>query len=58
MHKARLTERELDLSPVSGAEAISLLTRLSRESHQLAQHAEPAYTRDQIPCRFVRGRLT
>ena len=24
----------------------------------LAQHAEPAYTRDQIPCRFVRGRLT
>jgi len=52
--KTRLSPHERDLTPLSGAEAISLVTHLTRESYGLAGLAEPTYTRDQIPCRFVR----
>jgi hypothetical protein len=49
---------ETDPDPIDGAEAVSLLTRLSLESHRLAQLPEPTYTRAQIPVRFVPSRLT
>ena len=58
LHKTTVSAQERDLSPIAGAEAVSLLTRLSRESFQLAGLGEPTYARAQIPCRFVRGRLT
>lgn len=49
---------ETDPQPIDGAEAVSLLTRLSLESHRLAQLPEPTYTRAEIPVRFVPGRRT
>ena len=53
LHKTRLGAEELDFSPIEGPEAISLLTRLSKESCQLAGLTEPPYERHQIPVRFV-----
>lgn len=53
IRKSRVGEPEVDLSPVFGAEAISLLGRLTRASYSLGEHPEPRYTRKQIPCRFV-----
>lgn len=44
---------EQDLSPLRGAEAISLATQLSREAFSLAGHSPPAYDREHIPVRFV-----
>ncbi len=44
---------EQDLSPIRGADAISLATQLSREAFSLAGHAVPAYAREHIPVRFV-----
>ena len=58
LNKARLSAQERDLSPIAGAAAVSLLTRLSMESHQLAGVRDPTYTRAQIPVHFVRGRRT
>lgn len=58
LRKTRLQAEEADLSPIRGAEAISLLSRLTREGWELAGLDEPTYTRDEIPCRFVPGRLT
>jgi len=57
LRKTSLGEPELDLSPVFGGEAISLVYRLTRASYSLANRPRPAYTpaytRDQIPCVFV-----
>lgn len=53
LRKTHLKAKEAELHPLEGVEAISLLTRLSKESHSLAGYAEPTYTRQQIPCRFV-----
>lgn len=53
LHKGRLGEPEVDFSPVSGAEAISLVHRLTMASFSLAGYSRPTYTRAQIPCRFV-----
>jgi hypothetical protein len=58
LHRTRLSSEEVDLSPIRGAEAISLVARLTRESWSLAKREEPKYSRQQIPCRFVPGRLT
>jgi hypothetical protein len=58
LRKARLTAEEVDLSPIDGAGAISLVARLSRESFSLTGQAEPTYTRAETPYKFVRGRLT
>ncbi|HVK83765.1 MAG TPA: hypothetical protein VM513_06645 [Kofleriaceae bacterium] len=52
IHKATLGH-EVDLSPVRGANAISLATQLSREAFSLAQMEAPAYARTNIPVRFV-----
>jgi hypothetical protein len=54
LHKARVGEPEVDLSPVFGAEAVSLVHRLTRMSYSLAGHPLPTYPRAQMPCRFVR----
>lgn len=53
IHKGRVGEPEADLSPVFGAEAISLVHRLTVTSYGLAGHEQPRYTRSQIPWRFV-----
>lgn len=58
LRKSRVGEPELDLSPVFGAEAISLVYRLTRASYSLSGHPQPEYTRAQIPCRFVPRRST
>lgn len=52
LRKARPGEADPD--PVFGAEAISLVHRLSRTSYALAGQPLPAYPRDKIPCKFVR----
>jgi len=54
LRKGRLGDSEVDLNPVFGAEAISLVQRLTRASYSLAGADSPAYTRATIPCRFVR----
>ena len=53
LHKSRLGEPEADLDPIFGADAISLLSRLTRSSYSLAGRPMPTYTRATIPCRFV-----
>jgi hypothetical protein len=58
LNRTQLRAAEADLSPVSGADAISLAVRLTTESWSLAGRPEPQYPRHQIPCRFVPGRLT
>jgi len=58
LRKSRLGEPEVDLSPVFGAEAISLVYRLTRTSYSLAGAPQPTCTRASIPIRFVPGRAT
>jgi hypothetical protein len=53
LHKTRLANRERDLSPIRGAEALTLASQLTRESYRLAGIPEPQYARREIPCRFV-----
>jgi hypothetical protein len=53
LHKARVGDPELDFSPVRGASAISLLTRLSSEAHSLAGVSGVAVPRASLPVRFV-----
>ena len=54
LRMAHLGDPEVDIAPVFGAEAVSLVHRLTRMSYSLAGHALPVCTRAQIPCRFVR----
>ncbi len=54
LRKGRVGEPEVDLNPVFGAEAISLVQRLTRASYALGNVSSPGYTRATIPCRFVR----
>jgi hypothetical protein len=58
LRKSRLGEPEVDFSPVFGAEAISLVNRLTLASYDLAGYKRAAYSREQIPCRFVPRRET
>jgi hypothetical protein len=53
LYRSRLQHVERDLSPVEGAEALSLVTRLTDECWSLAGVARPAYGRREAPCRFV-----
>ena len=53
LHKAQLQDREADLCPVRGAEALSLVHALTQEGWSLAGLPQPSYTRAEIPCRFV-----
>ena len=54
LRKGHVGDPEVDLDPVFGAEAISLVQRLTRASYSLGGLEVPAYTRATIPCRFVR----
>jgi hypothetical protein len=58
LRKSRLGEPEVDFSPVFGTDAISLVTRLTLTSYDLAGYTRPAYSREQIPCKFVPRRVT
>lgn len=58
LRKSRLGEPEVDLSPVFGGDAISLVYRLTTASYSLANRPRPAYSRAQIPCVFVPRRAT
>lgn len=53
LRKTSLHADEVDLAPVGGPEAISLVHRLTRESWSLAGLAEPTYARSETPVRFV-----
>lgn len=53
LRKSRLLTTEEDLSPVYGAEAVSLVHRLTREAWSLSGMEQPRYTRQEIPWRFV-----
>jgi hypothetical protein len=58
LRKTRVGEPEVDLSPTFGAEAISLVYRLTRTSYGLARLPRPEYTRGTMPCKFVPRRTT
>jgi hypothetical protein len=58
LYKTHLSPSGRDPEPIFGADAVSLVVHLTRESYALAGVAEPNYTRDQIPCRFVRRPAT
>ena len=58
LRRGTLQRDEVDLDPVRGPQALTLVTRLTRESWALARRLEPSYTRRDLPWRFVRGRLT
>lgn len=53
LRKARLGEPEVDLTPISGEDAISLVSRLTRTSYSLSGQQAATYTRRTIPCQFV-----
>ena len=53
IRKARLGEPDVDIHAVYGAEAISLVRRLTQTSYALAGQPWPTYTRANIPCKFV-----
>lgn len=53
LRKSSLRALEHDLSPVRGADAVSLVATLTREAWALAGRDEPRYTRDATPYRFV-----
>jgi hypothetical protein len=58
LRKGTLQAREHDFDPVLGPAALSLATRLTEESWSLSGLPWPSYARQEIPCRFVRWRLT
>jgi hypothetical protein len=53
LHKTQLGQREVDFTPVKGAAAISLATRLTVESFSLARVEPAGYSRQSVPVRFV-----
>jgi hypothetical protein len=53
VHKSRLRPAERDLSPVRGAEAVSLVHRLTLEAWSLSGRDVPSYARGETPWRFV-----
>ena len=58
LRRATLGDGERDLSPILGAEALTLVTHLTRESWALSGQSIPTYSRESTPYRFVPGRLT
>ncbi len=53
LRKGKLGETELDFTPVRGAAAISLATRLTIESFSMARLESVQYSRDDMPVRFL-----
>lgn len=58
LRKTRLQAVEHDLSPIHGAEALSLASRLTLESWALSGRSTPTYGRAETPYRFVSSRST
>ena len=58
LHRTTLKRVESDLTPLSGLPAIALVKRLTLESWAEARKPIPTYRREDIPVRFVPGRLT
>ncbi len=54
--RTRLGAPEIDLDPIEGPDAISLVTQLTRQSWALSGNPWPTYRRSEIPCRFIPGR--
>lgn len=53
LRRTGLQALEQDPSPVGGAEAVSLVARLTETSWSLGGLEKPAYSRRETPCRFV-----
>lgn len=53
VRRARLADAAVDIDPVTGEQAISLVTRLTRECWSLGGLPLPVYARSEIPVRFV-----
>jgi hypothetical protein len=53
LRKSRLQAREHDLDPLQGADAVSLVHRLTLEAWSLAGKELPCYTRRETRWRFV-----
>jgi len=53
LRKGKLGETELDFTPVRGAAAISLATRLTIESFSMARLDSVRSSRDDMPVRFL-----
>ena len=53
LHKTQLGRAEIDFTPVRGAAAISLATRLTAESFSLARLEPAAHSRQGVVVRFV-----
>jgi hypothetical protein len=53
LRKSRLQVTEEDISPVRGVEAVSLVSRLTREAWSLSGIEAPSYARRETPWRFV-----
>lgn len=53
LRRGTLARAELDLTPVRGEEAVSLVTILTRESWSAAGLEVPTYDRAHTPIRFV-----
>jgi hypothetical protein len=58
LNRTTLQRLEHDPTPTSGLAAISLVQQLTLECWALAGKEAPAYPREEIPVRFVRGRPT
>ena len=53
LYRGRLQKEERDLSPLCGPEALTLVTRLTREGWSLSGRSVATYSRDSLPYRFV-----
>jgi hypothetical protein len=53
LHKTQLGRGEIDFTPVRGAAAISLATRLTAESFSLARLEPAGHSRKCVAVRFV-----
>ena len=58
VNRTTLKRVESDLTPSSGFAAIALVQQLTRETWAIAGKPTPTYPREEIPVRFVPGRLT
>jgi hypothetical protein len=58
LNRTTLKRTETDLTPLSGFAAIALVEELTRETWAIGGKPTPTYRRDEIPVRFVPGRLT
>ena len=58
LKRTTLKRAESDLTPLSGFAAIALVQQLTRETWAVGGKPTPTYRREEIPVRFVPGRLT